>query len=253
MGCCNQAGWRAGGLAGKGIPFIRPSARPPVRLSGFTLIELMVSISILLIISVAVSGELTTTKYAEELASSARVVAGSLRDLQAFAQASMGVKTCQNAGLKNLVCEIGTGGCSTVCGTLMPTSAVGAVLIAGGTSVQRFAEVDVGVSNIDRRLGAGEDFGTRQFISGLAGTKFVTVKSLDTGACGPVSPATVTFERQNGSMRIQPCDTPTPNTPLCGVTPCGNSNTLTIMLEHSKTKKTRTIRLNAITGKISLE
>jgi prepilin-type N-terminal cleavage/methylation domain-containing protein len=218
-------------------------------LRAFTLPELMVSVSILLIISVAVSGQITLAKYQEELASSARVLAGTLRDLQAFAQAATGVKTCAPSG-KPLVCEVSTALCAaSPCGTLVTPSAVGAVFDAPYTTIQRFAEVFS--SSINRRKDLGEDLGTRSFISGLAGTNFVSISSVS-GDGTPGFPFTVTFERQSGSMRMNACNTPAPFTPACSGS-LQESTWARITLVHSKTGKTRSVLLNAVTGKISLE
>ena len=74
----------------------------PVR--GFTMAELLVSISILIIITLAVAGDVSKSRKREELVSSARLVHNAIRDAQARAQTARSVKMCDNAGI-NVVCE----------------------------------------------------------------------------------------------------------------------------------------------------
>ncbi len=217
--------------------------------NGFTLIELMVSVSILLIISVSVAGDITRIKHQEELQSSARQLASALRDLQARALAASGVKTCTGSGDELLICETGSSSCSDTCGSLIPPFSTGMNVAVNATSVTMFAEVEP-TENDRRQATAGEDLGRIAFLQANANSATVTVQSMTTND-GAVPSAVVTFERQSGTMRINPCDTPAPYTPACGVDP--EPVTLEIVLRHTRLPVTRTIRLNATTGKISLE
>lgn len=219
------------------------------RHAGFTLIELLISISILLIISVSVAGDITRIKHQEELQSSARELAGALRDLQARSLAASGVKTCTGSGGETLVCEISESGCTDACGGLIPPFSTGLTVAENATSVAMFAEVEP-TENDRRPAATGESLGTIAFLQANPNSQTVTVQSLATND-GAVSSATVTFERQSGTMRIDACDSPAPYTPACGGNP--EPLTLEIVLQHTRLPVTRTVRLNATTGKISLE
>ena len=216
--------------------------------NGFTLIELMVSVSILLIISVSVAGDITRIKHQEELQSSARQLASALRDLQARSLAASGIKTCTDSGNVIAACETGTSACTGGCGTLIPPFSNGMTIATNATSVLMFAEVEP-TRNDRRRAASGEDLGRQAFLQANANSATVTVQSMTTNA-GGVPSAVVTFERQSGTMRIDACGTPAPYTPACsGAEPL----TLEIVLRHARLTATRTVRLNTTTGKISLE
>ncbi|MBE7525580.1 hypothetical protein HS096_04320 [candidate division WWE3 bacterium] len=217
---------------------------------GFTLAELMVSIAILIIISLAVAGDITRTRFQEELNSSARLLLGTLRDTQAQALAVKGVKTCLEDGGTRRVCETGTAGCAAgTCPDITAPYAVGVTLNVSATGVSVFADVDAAFNDRRELANTRELVRADAFLTGNTGSRYVTVNALRSGPVN-FSSATVTFERQNGRMRINACDDP-PGAPSCAGSP--EPTTLEIDLIHSRTNQIKTIRLNAITGKISLE
>lgn len=217
---------------------------------GFTLAELMVSIAILIIISLAVAGDITRTRFQEELNSSARLLLGTLRDTQAQALAVKGVKTCLEDGGTRRVCETGTAGCATgTCPDITAPYAVGVTLNVSATGVSVFADVDAAFNDRRELSNNRELVRADAFLTGNTGSRYVTVNALRSGPVN-FSSATVSFERQNGRMRINACDEP-PGAPSCAGSP--EPTTLEIDLIHSRTNQIKTIRLNAITGKISLE
>ena len=215
--------------------------------SGFTVPELMVSVLVLGLIAVSVAGDLNRTRYTEELQSSARALAGTLRDLQTQAFAASSIRTCAGSSVQE-VCLLSDATCVGSCDENIPPYALGITLSTSSTAVTRFAEVDV--TQNDRQGQSTEDLGTLSFSKGRATLPYVTIASLETNQ-GVVTSTTVTFERQSGTMRIGACDTPTPFTLPCGM--AGEPVSLTIVLTHARTGLTRTVRLNANTGKISLE
>ncbi|HWQ99403.1 MAG TPA: prepilin-type N-terminal cleavage/methylation domain-containing protein [Candidatus Methylomirabilis sp.] len=226
----------------------RTSFRRPKTGAGFTMAELLVSLTILLIIAVAVAGDINRSKFQEELSGSARLLVGIFRDNQAKALATTEATTCTTAsGIK--ACDLSATGCITACSVKMPPYSYGVYLSNSSDNARTFTEVDP-VKN-DRRMDVGmEDLGTRTFLKGTAAVVGVRISSLTTNN-GSVTNATVTFERQSGAMRINACDTPAPYTPACSGTP--EPKTLDIVLTHQRTGQTRTVRLNAITGRISLD
>lgn len=209
--------------------------------------EMLVSLFVIVLIALMVTGDLNRTKYSEELQSSARALAGTLRNLQAQAQAAAAIRTCDGASLQT-VCESSTTGCVGSCNESIPPFAVGLYLAQNATSATMFAEVDVVQNN--RRNHTSEFLGILGFLEGYRNAGFVRVNSLTTNQ-GAVTSTTIAFERQSGTMRIDGCATPTPYTPACGGS--GEPVSLTIVLQHARTSLTRTIRLNAATGRISLE
>jgi type II secretory pathway pseudopilin PulG len=222
---------------------------------GFTIVELLVSMSILMIISVSVVTDLNRTRYQEELQESARLLAGALRDLQTRAFAAGTVSTCIGAGNVKLVCEQTTVGCTNACSTRLPPYAFGMVLNGSATSVDEFAEVEP-TYNDRRPTGVGgdehEQIKNLEFLLNNTGSNYVTLPTQFITNVGAFSTIWVTFERQNGAMRINACNWPSPYTSGCGFFP--ESTTVTITLSHTKLPGvTKSILLNAITGRISLQ
>src|SRR3989338_8870560 len=101
--------------------------------SGFTMAELLVSIAILLIIAVAIAGDINRSKYQEELSSSVRILAGALRDAQARALTARTVNSCWG-GAAYFVCETNGAICGGTCDTQKPPSTMGVTLTTGATS-----------------------------------------------------------------------------------------------------------------------
>jgi prepilin-type N-terminal cleavage/methylation domain-containing protein len=216
---------------------------------GFTMIELLTSVAILAVISVSVSITIAKTKLREELDASARQVAATLRNLQAQALAARKGMTCA-PGAVNIVCEVGTGVCgAATCNVPLVPMAVGMTLRTGVSYVTMFADADVTLDNRREDANGRENLGRVDFASSKSGGGDVTVTSLMEGASS-VGTASVAFERQNGNMRIDACGTPA-LAPSCGA---GTEPvTLDITLSHAKLGKTAVVRLNRLTGKISIE
>ncbi len=206
--------------------------------------ELLVSLAILIIITLAVAGDVSKTRKREELVSSVRLVHNAIRDAQARAQTARSIKMCDNAGV-NVVCEANEDNCGiATCDAFIVPVAVGVSLSTGDSFATTFAEIDATLE--DRRNDAsGREFmETEKFAEQREGSNVVTISSLTAGTVS-VTDATVTFERQSGNMQINGCPVP----------PCSpaGANTLEIVLEHSQSGQQKAIRLNALTGKISLE
>lgn len=210
--------------------------------------ELLVSIMILMLISLSVITDLNRTRYQEELQGTARAIVALLRDMQARALAGREVQTCTASGV-TLVCEYNAVGCSSACGALVPPYDYGVTFNVNATSVTSFAEVDPTRSNRrDVELGYDhEEIGELIFPRAYNGLENVTIFTMTVGVFSDSS-ASITFERQSGSMQIDACGSP-PFVP-CGM--FGEPTTASITLRHAKTLSTKTITLNAITGRISV-
>jgi prepilin-type N-terminal cleavage/methylation domain-containing protein len=234
--------------------FINRHATSVSSARGFTIIELLVSISILLIISVFVANDINRSRYQEELNGSARILAATMQDLRAKALAATSVQTCAGPGSAIYVCELNTNGCSGACGTMIAPAAVGITIIAGSTGTTVFAEPDpvaVAPTNYFRAedTAGNEDMAYIALLTGRSGSNDVTINGPIVTNTGNLFAITVTFERQSGTMRINACGTPT-GAPPCSLT---EPTTAVIPLRHAKTLQVRTVTLNTITGKISIE
>jgi Tfp pilus assembly protein FimT len=206
--------------------------------------ELLVSLAILIIITLAVAGDVSKTRKREELVSSTRLVHNAIRDAQARAQTARSVQMCNNAGV-NVVCEADDSNCGIAsCDALIVPVAVGVSLTTDDSFVTTFAEIDVSLEDRRNDASGREYMETEKFAEQKEGSNVVFIKSLTAGTVS-VTDAAVTFERQSGNMQINGC----PNPPC---SPAG-ATTLEIVLEHGQSGQQKAIRLNALTGKISLE
>ncbi len=202
---------------------------------GFTLIEVMVSVTIMGIIATIAFFSLTTSQRTDQLNTAARVVEADLRSAQSRALTAENIKTCtDNIGLKKS-CEISTVGCTDAC-VPAPPAGIGIRFVPGKDRYTTFAEVEPS-TNDWRYSGTREDVFTR--VLAAAGAPNVIVSAVSGS-----STADIAFKRQNGSMVIDGCDL---SQGTC--TPVS----LTITLKHTKLNVTRTVSVNAITGRISIQ
>lgn len=205
---------------------------------GFSLTELLVSISIITLLGTIVIMDLSSGRRKEELLNGAKIVAADLRALQARALAGQNVKTCDKAPGK-ITCELAAAGCDVPasCAPLPPYS-FGMHLATASSTYSFFADVSSPNDWMDTPVG-GEAFFSRNLAT--SGAPNVQVWTLSSGVLTP-SDAHVAFERQNGAMHISPC----------ALAPCASATTLTITVRHSQSLETRTVSLNAITGRVSV-
>ncbi len=208
--------------------------------SGFTLSEVMISIAIVGIISVAAFYSLRQGRMNDELNTAVRVVASDLRNVQSRALTAQNVKFCEDTSTptaKNIVCENSTALCQTpvVC-TAVPPAGVGVHLTKAGSGYDFYAKYDPGTTDW-REVDPGEVFFTRSLAT--AGASNVKISKLGTA---DMSALDVAFQRQNGNMLIDACPAG-----------CTNLTTITITLQHKVSLKTASVSLNTITGRISID
>jgi Tfp pilus assembly protein FimT len=217
---------------------------PDIKSDGFTLAELLVSVGVLMIISVSVIGDITRTRYQEELNSTARSLVASLRDVQSMALSASSIKICTPSAGVTAVCEFKQTQCAgAACSSTVSPSVFGITLQNGANQFSTFADVN-GTANYREDATGKETMQTIPFAKANPSVAFVTVTALATDL-GSVASSTVTFDRQRGSMRINPCL----------VAPCSpaEATTLSITLTHARTGKTKVVYLNAVTGKVEIQ
>jgi len=206
---------------------------------GFTLIEAMVSVSILGLLALMVTVNLGESRRTEELNSAARVIAADIRSVQSRALSVKNIKFCQDLADKWISCELSLTACKggSVC-TSSPPDGVGIHFTELSNTYQMYGTLN----------GTGSDFimekpeqafqvrnlettGAANVIVSRISSKIIATNSAD-----------VFFLRQNGSMRLNACLT-------CGAEP----GTLLIAVQHTQSNKIKTIVLNGLTGRISIE
>jgi len=202
---------------------------------GFTVAELLVSVMILGLISVATVTSLVTSQQADQLATAARVLAADLRAQQSGAITAQNLKTCTDASAKKIVCENSTAACTDAC-TSLPPYGIGLHLTKTSSTYDFFGDVDAS-KNEWKETDATEVIKRRAFAS--VGGQNVVVDDLITTASQPS--IDVAFQRQNGTMVIDGCS---------GA--CASPVSLRIVLRHTVSNATTEVDLNSYTGRISI-
>ncbi|MBI4139158.1 type II secretion system protein [Candidatus Uhrbacteria bacterium] len=211
--------------------------------SGFTLVELLISISILTLISAATVFSLRGTRQNEELHTAARLLAGDVRNVQARALAARNVLTCDTVG-GTRVCEQenpSAEACISPC-VQEPPPKFGLSIAAGASAYELFADVDVSEwrRTSDREI-------LLQRILNPFGSDTIRVDAIST-ELGATASGEIAVERQNGQMRINACGEP--GQPACAPS---EPQSMTIRLRHQDTGKTADVEVNAITGRVSVQ
>jgi prepilin-type N-terminal cleavage/methylation domain-containing protein len=214
----------------------------PSESKGFTLVELMVSIAVIGLITLAVIGDIARTRQQTELLSTATTVQAELRNMQADALAARSIKTCAYSG-NNVPCEYDGAECrvlSQSCSVAISPSDFGMTFVLNATNTTEFADTFTADFAETKPY---ERFKVLKFINNTAGSNNVIISSIIAGGSS-VGSSIVAFQRQNGGMRINGCATP----------PCASEvTTMTVTLKHLQTNKTRDITFNAVTGRITVQ
>ncbi|MBU1907736.1 type II secretion system GspH family protein [Patescibacteria group bacterium] len=215
----------------------------PKTYSGFTLIELMISISILTLISTATVFSLRSTRQTEELATAARLLASDVRNIQARALAANNVKICDIAGGKR-VCEAENPSAAACVGACAPEPAARYGITFDKDSGSYALFIDLNQS--DWRLSSENEIVLRRNLNPLGGDK-VTITELMTDT-GYLTEASMAVSRQNGIMRIEACGES--GLPACSPV---EPKILNITLQHQQSGKTAVVEINAQSGRVSVE
>jgi prepilin-type N-terminal cleavage/methylation domain-containing protein len=209
---------------------------------GFTLVELMVSIAILMLLSTTTVFSLRVTRENDELSTAARLLSSDLRNVQARSLAARNVKTCTISGGTKRVCEdenTSAQACVDTCAAVPPPR-FGVTLTTGSGKYVMFADV----STEDWRLSNAEEILLGRNLNPLDDK--VLIQTITT-EFGSLSTANVGVSRQSGTMRIEACGDA--GLPVCAPT---EPRTLTVTLRHVASGKETTVSLNSVTGRVSI-
>lgn len=211
---------------------------------GFTLIELMVSISILALISTVTVFNLRNTRQTEELATAARLLTSDIRNIQARALAANNVKICDTLAGSRRVCETENPSIVSCSGPCTPEPAA-----RYGISFNKdsgYFDLFIDINQSDWRISSDDEILARRNLNPLGGGKvLVSVLRTDTGL---LSKASMAVSRQNGIMRIDACGES--GLPICQPT---EPKILFVTLQHQQSGKTAIVEINAQSGRVSVE
>ncbi len=203
----------------------------------FTVIELLIGISIVVLLATITVFELRTSKRSDELKTATRQFAADLRLAQSWALAAKSVEACETASSDLAVCEFGTAVCGgNPCEDKIP-SAFGVYAAAGTSTYTIFVDINPMTGTDLRYTDSGEVYQKHNLL--LLGSEDVILEQIYSSSTS-VTSASVSFMRQNGKVRIH--NSTTPPEPAI----------IRFILKHIVTSQTAEIQVNSVTGRISI-
>ncbi len=206
--------------------------------------ELMVSITILMLISAATVFGLRGAREREELQTAARLLAGDIRSVETRALAGSNVKVCAVSAATVKVCEAENPSLEACVSDCAPTSPpiFGVRFSAQDSRYTLFADTE----SEDWRLTSARESIAPRTLNTL-GSNRVVIDDITTES-GQIAAVDIGIERQNGRVRINACGEV--GLPDCAPT---EPRTASILLRHLGTDQTVTIKVNAVSGRVTIE
>lgn len=205
--------------------------------SGFTIIEMLIGISIVVLLATITVFELRSTKRTDELNTAARQLVADIRGAQSRALAAKNIDTCDTGGADKAVCAISEAACSgNPCEADIP-AAYGVHIESGTSTYILFADINPQAGIDYQYTDVKELYQTRSLLA--LGGEDVVIDQI-TSSSTSVTFADLAFMRQNGTVRFKADNTP-PEPPL-----------LLIRLRHIVSNQTAEIQINRITGRVSI-
>lgn len=209
--------------------------------TGFTLMELMVSIAILTLISGSTIFALQRSREKEELNIVARMLASDIKNIQARGLAARNILTC-NVGSGKRVCEPENKSllvCDDAC-QLLPPPKFGVWISTRSGAYILFADVNLE----DWRYSNPEEMLMERSFDRIGEGK-VVLSSIQSEN-GNLDSVSLAVARQNGMMRINACG--------AELVPCEPTEPqqVTLTLRHTKSNDMISVEINALTGRVSI-
>ncbi|MBD3281906.1 hypothetical protein GF391_04120 [Candidatus Uhrbacteria bacterium] len=206
--------------------------------SGFTIIEMLIGVSIVILLATVTVFELRSARRGDELRTAARQLVGDIRAMQSRALAAKNLKTCDTGGPDKAVCEIDESACGgNPCEDDIP-AAYGVRLESGTSTYVMFADINPSAAVDYRYTDAAELFESRSILP--LGSTDVVLDQIISGTSTSVTFADISFMRQNGVVRMY--DTTVPPEPTL----------MRFRLRHTVSNQTMEIEVNRITGRVSI-
>ena len=203
---------------------------------GFTIIELLIGLSIVVLLATITVFELGSARRGDELRTASRQLTADLRAMQARALSAKNLKTC-DTGSALAVCEFGTAVCGVnPCDQDIP-AAYGVHLVSGTSTYYLFADLNPPAAVDYHYTDAGEIYQSRTLLP-LNGTDVVVDQIMSSSTV--VASVDLSFMRQNGTLRVYDSTTPP------------ESAIVRIRIRHIRSNDTMELEINRITGRISI-
>ena len=209
------------------------------KLQGFSLMEMLISISIVALLALTSVFLLKSSQENDELNTAARQLAGDIRSMQSRALASQNVKTCTNASSETQLCEDSIAGCAGAC-TAANSYGFGIHIYSASSTYVAYADITPAAPDYKYTKNTEKLFSRTLAILGSATVYVKSITSTDSlGVQTTQTGADIDFTRQTGKMRL---------VGLGGSEPV----LLIILLEHKTSKRQVTVEINRVTGRVSI-
>lgn len=210
------------------------------------MVELMISITILVLIATATLFNLNSTRNTEELNTASRLLESDIRNIQARALAARDVLQCRAPDDLQSVCgsdAYATASCTGPC-SASPPPRFGINLMRGAAFYDLYADI----RGDDWRETNDREVMIRRQLNPLGGGNVVIIGIALPGVVPAPSTADIAVSRQSGVMRINACGDS--GLPACSPT---EPTSLTITLRHNKSMQYKTVEVNSVTGRVSIQ
>ncbi len=214
--------------------------------SGFTLVEMLVSIAIIGLLAVIVVVNLNSGKHIEQLSNAARQLTADIRGMQSRALSAGDIKACLDASAVLIVCENSTADCAdpAQCSGMVP-GYYGLMVTTTATGYSMFVEYPItGLEN--QYMDSPDEQLVRRRLLQL-GSSDVEISQVElwSSTTGWVTPnptvGSVVFRRQNGQAKI--FDAAGTGAVMA---------LLKITLHHKISNDTLVVEVNGETGRVSI-
>jgi prepilin-type N-terminal cleavage/methylation domain-containing protein len=208
--------------------------------TGFTLVEMLVSLAIMGLLAVTVVVNMNSGKRTEELRNAARQMAADIRSMQSRALSAGEVKACLK-GAVMMVCENSTVGCTdpAQCSGSVPAD-YGVMATTSATGYVLFAEVEP--STVKFWMDSNDEMVLRRPLLPVS-NQDVEIQKIETWT-PPGAPATpavgsIGFMRQSGTARFYDGTGTEPTM-------------MKITLRHKLSNAVLGLEINRVTGRVSI-
>ncbi|MBN1585051.1 prepilin-type N-terminal cleavage/methylation domain-containing protein [Candidatus Uhrbacteria bacterium] len=207
---------------------------------GFTLVELLVTMSIMAIMTTMAVANFRVSEYGDELRYAASNLAAEIRRAQTFALVSQSIYQCREAGdMNGSLCTAGEGGgCGESGRCILDTP-------RGGYGVR----IDYGTGGRTALFFADTGDEDRSGDSDHSYQEYELLRRLEFAAAGRNVSVSAVDPDGGGFLDIS-FSAPRPTAWFNGR---NDSPIATVTLTHAKTGQVRTVRINGISGQVSVE
>jgi len=204
-----------------------------MKLKGFSIIEVLISVAIIALIMTAVISNFRSGEWRNQLSLAAANVASELRKAQTMVSAGQPTQVCMVAAVMTGICEDDPAGCGGTCVEHVPYGGYGLVFVEDSETITFFANTDAtdDFDKIDEKV---RDLK-------ISPTGRVKIAGISTDTTGTINQLQIIFIPPTNVIKFGGPDV------------FGSPNEATITISHLSSGEKREIVINKISGRIDAE